>query len=581
MASTPLRNIGAPFHTRQDLLAGANLGDRAGGTKRAKPSSMKQLHWSFNAAVMAAYTFMLAPSCGGSSDESFGTGLGGVGNSAGHGGSGGETGGAGGQASEGGSHASECEALVSTNPRDLLDLDELKALSLADLDWTETSRKVNADGVTVLVGSWTSGQFCTFDNHGTPTAIDLQQKAELYLPPGFPNPALAGHGYGVVVAKHVATSIKGNKAAYSQIAKELGIPLLAHGEEKGDWASLGFSGRDELIGESFANAMALNACTETDFVTGNFALALARTNVAAITLLTRLAEAAGGEVTGVALRGGSKEGYATWLASAVDDRIVAAGPGGFHLEDVSGFDEYEYQSGCTGSGAGAADVVTLLTLREWFRDSPAGRTYADTLMVSGFKDLLYPEFLLICGDTAMPGMHDGVFFRLGAESPFLEGFTERDWRYDRKPNQTREGTDVLQARRLALLTARMLSGSQGSTWPQVTQATANDDGDTISVSAQATDAQVVRLWWNHSDDVQWNDDDQAEWQSVEMVSTSGTWNAPPITPPAGEQIAWYVEAERELPIASVILAARDSSPVRFERSLEPLSCDEVPPIECP
>lgn len=504
-------------------------------------------------------------------------------------GTGGAAGG-GGQTNVGGNHGSggngaalpwECQPRVADNPRDLLDTDALKAMSLDALGWTTISDETDPSGVRIIVGNWSPGAFCTFDSKGNPTNITLQSAAELYVPPGYPNVSAAGYGKGVVAARHVATAIDGKDARYLEIALQLGVPVLAHGEHAEDWKSLGFSGRDELIGASFSNAMELNSCEPKDFVTGNFALALGRTNVAAITLLTRLSESVGGQIDKVVLRGGSKEGYATWLASAVDDRIAVAGPGGYHLEDVSGFDEYEHQSGCSGSGAGSADTVALLTLRDWARESPGGQAFNTALMVSEFEHLLYPSFLMVAGDTAMPDMHDGVFFRLGAETQFLEGFEDHDWRYDRQPNKTREDSTKMQGRRLALLTTKLIEGAQ-MTWPKVLDASAQDNSTTVVVSAKVDGAVDVRLWWNHSDNQQWNEEQQADWQSVAMsyVAQDDSWVAPAISPPSGSEIAWYVEAEISKSIGSVKLDARDASPVRFLRELEHLSCDQVPPIQC-
>ena len=60
-----------------------------------------------------------------------------------------------------------------TGPRDLFNMDELKSLTLDDLQWTPTSERVLPSGVTETIGSWSGGVWHTFDITGTMWIVSL------------------------------------------------------------------------------------------------------------------------------------------------------------------------------------------------------------------------------------------------------------------------------------------------------------------------------------------------------------------------------------------------------------------------
>jgi hypothetical protein len=364
------------------------------------------------------------------------------------------------------------------------------------------------------------------------------------------------------------------------IALYFRIPVLNHGEKEDDWDRLGFVGRNELIEATFQNAMKVNPCELVSITRGNFAYILARTNIMAITLLQRLVEAEGGTVDRVALRGGSKEGFACWMASAVDDRIEVAGPGGFQMEDMHyGLQAYEDNWGCEGQGMGGVDVVALLTFLDWMNNTPAGAAALRIFSVEEFKGLLYPRFFLITGDVTLAGMHDGNYYPLGCETPFLYGFTEEPWRYDRIPNFVRDDNTWLKP----LLVENLLEGpgSEGVLYPKVLTATLEVEGDRIRAVAHASQpAEFMRLWWSYSEDRVWNEKGNAPWGVVEMQPDAGGWQSPWVDIPPHMVIGWYVEAENRVTMGGYMISRYDGSPVEFIRLTDPLMCEITPPVWC-
>jgi len=485
-----------------------------------------------------------------------------------------------------GDDCSECtwagpgEPCEPDSPRDLFDMAALKTLGLDALGWTEETETTSPEGVTVLVGSWSGGILDGFDARGTRRQIDLREKAALYLPPGFPSTPHPGMGF--VQAAHLSNSVESEEGVF--LALHFGIPVLFHGEKPDDWARLGFSGRNELVEVTFQNMMNVNPCELVSITRGNFVYILARTNILAITLLGRLVEQRGGTIEHVALRGGSKEGFASWITSAVDDRVEVAGPGGYQMEDlVFGLQAFEDNWGCEGQDPGWASVEELLTFKDWLTRTPAGSAAQKIFSVEAFKDLLYPRLFLIAGDVTHSGMHDGNYFPLGVETPFLKRFTGKPFRYDRRPDFTREEEQVRQARLKALLAESFLEGggSEAAYFPKILGASLGVSGGRIRALAQTTDsAESVRLWWCWSEDRVWNEPGNAPWVSVEMSRDGAGWVSPWVDVPAGMVIGWYVETENRVAMGPVEFARYDTSPVEFIRLTDPLSCTFEPPAWC-
>ncbi len=343
------------------------------------------------------------------------------------------------------------------SPDDLFNMDMEKNLTLEDLGWHQLYEKTLSNGVVVTVGRWNAGLFETFNSKGEPQTIQLDEKAAIYWPPNYPNTPNSQAGFGHVYAAHLDTNI--DKGEPEVLAEVFGIPILQHGESSDDWKELGFKGRDEMINETFKNIIKLNPCEAIDLTRGNFGWVLARTNIRAITLLQRLAEERGGKVTKIALRGGSKEGFATWLASAVDDRIIVDGSGGYHLEDLeTSLPFYETDWSCNGTGAGGSDSKDLVLVYHWLTNTSAGNAVLKTHSINCFQEQLKPRFFLIIGDVTRYDMHDGHYYPLGCETSFLENFTSHSWRYDRLPNLERESLSFRGVRLRALLLEQLVNG---------------------------------------------------------------------------------------------------------------------------
>ena len=90
-------------------------------------------------------------------------------------------------------------------------------------------------------------------------------------------------------------------------------------------------------------------------------------------------------------------------------------------------------------------------------------------------------------------------------------------------------------------------------------------------------------YWNSSPNRQFNDAGQSPWQQVELFASGGgtTFAGGPVTPPAGEEVAWFVTAEQVVDFGGGVQIPRhDSTPIRLLRELPPLSCGSVPAITC-
>ena len=466
--------------------------------------------------------------------------------------------------------------------RDLYDLAALKSMTLADLKWVVEEEYTTDEKVTVLVGSWSGGMFDTFDSDGNRRQIELQEKAALYLPPGYPETPNQGKGF--VYAVHNASSVL--KESGSPLCNVFRVPILYHGEKPVDWKSLGFASRGDLSQSSGTNLVTVNTCELVSLTRGNFGHILARTDSMAITLLQRVAEERGGTVDKVGLKGFSKEGAACWRASAVDDRIEVANPGGSHKEDKFYALRYQAESwGCEEGAPMAEKVKGGLMLLDWSENTPAGAVYAGVFSTENYKHLLYPRFVLINGDVTRYNMHDGGHFALGCESSFLERFTERPWRYDRKPNNRET---ALTTKLQALLIENLLAGpgAEDELYPKVVETGLQLDGVSILARARASSpTDAVRLWWSWSEDRVWNDRENAEWTPVEMNFNGDHWVSQWVDTGVPEEmvIGWYVEAENKATFevpggAPYHFKRRDTSPVEFARITAPLTC-QVDPLD--
>jgi hypothetical protein len=471
---------------------------------------------------------------------------------------------------------------VYDSPEDLFEMDVEKNLTLEDLGWREVSEKIFPNGVVCTVGTWNAGQFATFNSKDNPQTIILDEKAAIFWPPNYPHTPNSQAGFGAVFAAHVETSIY--KRHPEILAEVFEIPILQHGESPSDWEELGFKGRNEMVEATFKNVIKANPCEAYDLTYGNFGWALAKTNIRAITLLQRLAEERSGSVTKVALKGGSKEGFATWLVSAVDDRVEVDASGGYHLQDlVYGLNAYATDWGCEGTGAAGTSVIDLLLALDWLLNAPAGEAALKTHSISTFHEILKPRFFLISGDVTRYDMHDGQYYALGSETPFLENFTSHPWRYDRLPNLARENSEVRKVRLCALLLEQLINGPEyhKQVYPKITSVDVEEHERSFRIKAEVfPEPEEVRLWWSHSDDRVWNDKDNPPFEEVEMIKKDGRWVSPWVEVPGTDEVAWYVEAENTFFVKEWELPRRDASPVRFLWRHPEVGCEIEAPDWC-
>lgn len=447
-------------------------------------------------------------------------------------------------------------------PAELYDIESIKNMTLSDLEYEETERDTIGDEVVVILGDWSNGEWDTFDRAGNPRTITLHQRAALYLPIGVP----CTTEVGLIKAAHESNRVESEDIA--EVASLLGIPILAHGEYSVDWDTLGYRNRNLLLAASLENIVRLNRIYPVDFITGNYFWVLPHTDMCAVTLLQRLAEQEGWIVERVGLEGGSKEGYACWIASAVDDRIETACPGGYQFEDfVYGFRCYETDWNWENYGKLGPIMGDLRAFYNWLISTPAGEAAEGYFSVEKFKEDLYPRVFCINGDVTLYGMHDADYYPLGAESPFLEGFTEKSWRYDRRPNE-RGGQGSRQKRFLYLTGAALFKSDEEieELFPKVRGVEVHaTERRRFSVQAYVSgNPDSVRLWWSHSETRRWNEEGQAPWVSAPMENRAGEsyfseWQQAP----EAEEIAYYVEAESWYYTEPYRFPCRDASIVQF------------------
>lgn len=471
------------------------------------------------------------------------------------------------------------------SPRDLFDLQAIKALTLGDLAWKATGTR-HENGVTIVFGDWSGGVLATYDPTGVPVDVPLREAAALYVPDGYP--ATANPALGLVYAAHYPSSVDAPNAVV--IARHFGMPVLYHGEYP-NWRQAGYADRSAITQATGTHLMRENRCYPVDFVRGNFPHALARTDMRAITLLQRLVELRGGAVQKVALRGFSKEGAGAWLAFLVDDRIEVGIPGGAQGEDPITSNQFlEAINGCASGDPLQETVQAAVDSLQWRLGTPAGAAATNLLATAQNQGLLNPRVLLIDGDVGMYNMHDGSHgMPAGGESAFLDGLTARPWRYVRKPTleqgADQDEGDVTSTVAVPILGAELLvagPGSEATLYPDVLEATAALEGDSFVVTASATAAaQYARVWWTWSGDMVFTDVAQEPWASVAMTAAGdGRWSSPPITVPPGTVIAWYAEVGNSFTVEGTERFRRHAAPIRFLRPTAARHCEPTSAVYC-
>lgn len=471
---------------------------------------------------------------------------------------------------------------VPALPAAAFDLGAIKAASLETLGFVTTS-DTTVDGVRMLDGTFSPGTYVgpVADGSHVETIV-MKSRARVFFPA-----AATGALPILVHAAHLDTLVPTLEVAHRELVTGLGIAVVVHGELSDDWVTLGYAptadGRGHLTNDGLAWLVYHNACALTDLLTGNYGYALAKTNMLALSLGARVLESVGNSAGGAALYGASKEGFATWICAAVDDRLIVAAPGRFHRQDLEGLAMLAKNSGCGPNGASATvDVPATLTALDWFANSAAGRTAARLMVVADFAVDLKPEALVINSDLGMWWQHDGIFFTAGDDTHFLDSFAAKPFRHERYFETTQGSPEPGQAAELGKLGHLLSTGSPAvalAAWPTIEAATATDTGAAISFSVRVKsdpDVTHVRIYGTYSPDRELNDSDQATWTALELApETAGsrTWvGQAAAVPPAGNEIAWYAEVEETIAAGGRSFPRRHVTPIRFLRERPALSC---------
>ncbi len=304
---------------------------------------------------------------------------------------------------------------------DFYNISFIKNATLSQLGWKEIGRK-NENGVIIVEGTFSEGIFRGYDDKAILRERERYAFAKLFFPADKNNVA----NYGIVMVRHTEQGVRGfDEDKLVDFVLSTRIPVLLYGETNETINEWGY-GRDMLSHVSLLSLMYLNR-GYTDVVTGNFLLFLARAHSRAITLLQRLIENEGKNIVYVGSQGGSKEGYAVWFASTVDDRIKVAHPGGMKLEDPIGMlNETIEQWGCENKEVfgiqGEKEKMRYLSFLEKRKDITKELSISSRINAGKGKS----DFYIVAGDVGVSiadekrVMHDGHHFPLGkSEMNFL------------------------------------------------------------------------------------------------------------------------------------------------------------------
>jgi len=444
----------------------------------------------------------------------------------------------------------------------------IKRLSLEELNWSLLEERRIGD-IVVLYGRWEAGDFegYTYDSHLK--TIRLRMSAIVFLPE-----KISGER-GFVCALHTEKHmLEVNHSLFAKLARRYGIPILLYGERSVDWESLGFEGRNELIYNGYFATYLLNKDSPRDIVTGNFALALARTQSYAITLLQRICEERGIRVEKVGFYGGSKEGYAQWFASTVDDRILVSNPVGFQMENFTACIEYmfkqwgDYNPYLLPDPEKKPQPIDFAPIYE-FLVNGTGREVDRLLSIAGRINELKAEVYIIGGDVCGYMMHDGKNFPLGCESEFLDSLG-KEWRYVRAVNDSEK--PFLNRNMLEAVVRLTLNPKEINSWPKIKLVELEEKDGRVRVKARVVgNASEAYLMYGFSRDKVWNSP-EVKWTSVRMVRVGErTWASPWLKWPKEFEVAYFVR------VASSGSPVRiDSSPVRFYNTLPDKKCSWNP-----
>lgn len=489
---------------------------------------------------------------------------------------------------------------TASRPAEAFNSDAINKATLTDLQWNQTSERVETVVGKVLIreGYFSPGYYTGPIKNTDPNkttfehkTVLMKSKARLYQPQS-PTKAVPL----LVLAKHEESLISSYDDRIKKMVDGLQIAVLVHGESPADGAAFN-TDRGGMTYLGIKDLIRRNACSKVDVITSHYGFFLARTNMLAITLGKDLLVQKGATVGNIGLMGGSKEGYATWIASAVDRRITYAAPERFarELYPTDGRSFYEKNSGCNPNGGMSSYVDTLeeMTMTDWSAKTSAGQSFRGVLEVKAFVKDMLPKAMFIVGDVGMHNMHDGQNFTMGQETAFLDSFSSIPHRHDISSGLTGDPADSDEVDKRVLLNlghwlATVSPENMASAgWVKVTSARAIDNNNTITFEAQVEpdpDIKEVAVFWNQSSNREFNDEAQAPWKKIILTKVPNTINiyrSSPITPGAGQEIAWYASVQEIIDIGrGYTMPRRDASHIRTLRDKAPLTCNKWIPLRC-
>ncbi len=438
-------------------------------------------------------------------------------------------------------------------------MSKIKSMTLDELCWSELERK-HVRNILVIYGEWSPGIFPTYCSNGSLTFLKLSYVAKIFIPIDVSRCPL------LVYARHTEHGVSTlSEELIAKMAERFKVVVMLYGEMSVDWESLGMSGRNIMV---YYGIHALIFNDGRDLITGNFILTLAKAMSCAITLAQRICEKEGIEISTIAVTGGSKEGYATWLACTFDDRIFLASPGGFQMENhTEAIEIAEKQWGCYNPNA-VFQPIEMIKLKN-FLLSENGKPVRETMDICCRLDKLYPSLYIIFGDVASHDLHDGHYYALGAETNFLKKFN-REWRYIRTMN-VKESTRKTYERILSIL--YILDIGSFSEWPKVSNVEIkilNNSKIMVTASIQGS-ADKVYIAWATSPDKVWNAEN-VKWTKVEMAPVNGRYGFLIDNFNSSLEYAIYVEACKGVEYQGYDFTLYDCSPVEIVNELPPKKC---------
>ncbi len=470
------------------------------------------------------------------------------------------------------------------------DINTIKNMSLADLNWTQED--IDGDGnstwfinftssdgknysIRVIEGTFGGKDMLGEDNYTMiprgnlqngsirPKTIHLKHAAALFIPEKPHNLTnCSGYGYGLFVNTHGVPNL--TKPYYQVLIRlfmyEFDTPILLAGEYKQNWESFNFThGQDSI---TFPSALASLLALESGYnITESLKMfyiyPLIRMNLLAHTLFKDLVEYYGGNLSkGMLSEGASKQGYSRWLISMLDNRVKVAECDYMQIEDLINSTRRYYtdwglppiENSSSDDWANYSNQIEslLVPLGESMLSGMANKSslyniFYDIWDIDHQIKYIKSDFVSITGGLGVgeydsngnyKPSHDGVYFPLGSETPFLKKLNNVEWRYGRDyvGLDFLSNVPVSEMRSVNNLfaAAEFLLNKNESAWPKVENVnisieSINESYEYLNVTGVVNYTGTnltVKLWYAPSSDRRWNDPEQTEepykWKNVTM-----------------------------------------------------------------